>query len=272
MVAVGARVELQLRELARLEAAVGVGDLGAQPGAAAVGVDHRVDGHDLAGERVLGVGIDGHAQRLAIADLRHRRLRHTEIDLDRVQPHQRDEILADVDERADADLAQADLARERRAQRHLGQRGARRRGARLVDAERGARLVVVGPCDQLALAELAGARGGAAAVVEVRAGLVEAGLRETAVEGEQRLPGGDAAALGEVDAGDAAGDFGPHHHRLVGAQAADRLQPGDERLGLHGDGLDRQLHPARRPARPRGGSFVLAAAAAQGQQPGDQQA
>ena len=167
-----------------------------------------------------------------LRQLRQRALGHAEIDLDRIQPHQRHQVLAGVDVFADADLAQADLARERRAQGHLRQRGAGRGDARLVDAERGARAVVVGLRDQLVLAQLAGARGGAAAVLEVGAGLVERGLGEAAVEGEQRLPGGDAAAFGEMDALDAAGDLGPHHHRLVGAQAADRLQAGAQRLRL----------------------------------------
>ena len=92
------------------QAAVGVGDARAQAGAPAACVDHRVDRHDFATEGVVGERVDRQAHVLALAQLRQRGFRHGKVDLDRVQPHQCDQVLADVDELADADFAKTDLA------------------------------------------------------------------------------------------------------------------------------------------------------------------
>ena len=263
-----AGVQHQLGELARAQLAVGVGDLGPQLHAAAVGVDHRCDRHHLSTELLARERVHGDVDRLAGGKLRQRALGHAEVDLDRIHPDQRNQVLANADEVADADLAQADAAGERCPQCHLRQRRTGRGDARLVDRERGTGLVVVGACDQLRVGQFGGAGVGAAAVVEVGLGFVEGRPGDAGVEREQRLPGADPAAFLEMDAFDPPTDLGPDHDRLVGAQAADRLQAAAQGLRLDGDSLDRQLHlAAGRTSRRRGVGVVTTAG--QGQHSGE---
>ena len=80
-------------------------------------------------------------------------------------------------------------------------------------------------------------------------GFEQVGAGDRIIEADDRLAGLHALAVLEVDADDAAADLGPHHHRLVGAQGADRGQAGLQGFGLHGDGLDRgRRHLAARAA------------------------
>src|SRR5690606_11183775 len=83
-----------LDELAGLEPVVGVGHLGADGLAAADLVQARVAGNDPALEALAGVGVQRQLDALADPYLADRLLRHAEIDLERVEHLQVDDVVA----------------------------------------------------------------------------------------------------------------------------------------------------------------------------------
>ena len=252
-----ADAEADAREQARPQPVVGIVDAGAQAGAAAVDVDHRLDRRHLAGEGLAGEGIHGHLHRLAHGHPRQFGFGQAEVHFHRVQPHQVHQRLARAHDFADADFAQADDAAEGRDDRGLLQLRAGRRQPCLADAEFSAGAVHVRARQQLLAAQVAGAGVGAAGVLEVGLGFVDRRRGHRGVEAEQRLARVHALAFLEVDPDQAAGDFRPDHHRLVGAQGADGAEALPQRLQLHRDGLDlHRRHAATRRAAGRGRGLV----------------
>ena len=223
---------------------------------AAGGVDQRVDGDHLALERLAGQRVELHLQGLPDLDLPQVDLGHAEVDLERIDRFEVDEVGAFLDVVADRNRAQADDSRERRADVHLGELRLRHRERCLGDLEVVVRLVLGLRRDEVALGEVDRAVVLALGQRDVGLRLLHLGQRHRRIELDQGRALGHALALREPDRADASRHFRPQRDRFVRAQAAhrgDRLRQRDRR---HLDRLDGDA--ARRRALAAGAPLAAA--------------
>ena len=191
------------------------------------------------------------ADRLADLDPRQEDLGNAEIDLDRVDIGQRDQLLADRDIVADADRAQADHAVERRDDRRLRQLGLRRAApAPRCRSELGGRLLERDLRADAALDQRRLRSKVSRARLRSACSCFSSASRIAVSSLTSAWPLRDALALLEAERDDAAGDLGSDHDGLVGRQRAQRL---DLLVDRH---RSRSCRPRRHAAalrrRPRG--------------------
>ena len=187
---------------------------------AARGVDQRIQRDHPAVVRLAGQRVQRDLDRLADLHLPQERLGHAEVDLQRIDRLQVDEVRTLLDVVADRHHAQADDSGERRLDLGL-------RELRLDQRDRGLRdlVVVLGLVlrlagDEVLPREIDGAVELGLRQHQVGARLLQLGVGDRGVEPNQRRPLGDALAFLELDRADAAGDLGTQRDRLVRAQAA----------------------------------------------------
>ncbi len=183
-----------------------------------------------------------------------------EIDLDRVDAFEIDQIFTAGHVIADTYPAQADDTRERRREPGLVQAGFGQRHFRAVAVEAGAAFIDGARRSGAASEQLLGPTEIAFAQSEVGLRVGEFGARNRIVEGEQQVAGVDGGAFVEMDIRYAGVDFGADHHELVRPHRPDRgnlAGHGTARRGLrfhgHGPRLRRRTSRGRgrRPGLPR---------------------
>jgi len=199
-------------ELAGAQTAVVVADMGADRLAAADFVQTRVDGEDLALEALARIGVQADFHRLPQAYLGHGLLRDAEVDLQRVEHFQVDDVLPGAEVVADAGLAQAERAIVGRLD--LG----------LVEPRLGQRLT--GTCGLELALRLVSRLGVAGATlkqhlrtlvvflseVEVGPSLGELGTGNGVVETDQQIAGSHRLAFTKMQGGQAPFHFRANHH------------------------------------------------------------
>ncbi|EXI72893.1 MAG: hypothetical protein AW07_03029 [Candidatus Accumulibacter sp. SK-11] len=270
-------------EHAGTQAPLAVGHLGAQRDRPATGLDQRVDRFEDGAEDLPRQRIARHLESLPGPELRQIRFGQAEIDLQRRDVLDVDQILPFLDVIADAHVANADDPRERCPQARAVELRLRQGQRRLLHLQRRFGVVERLLADEGAGEEILAALEVGLCQPESGSRLVHLGRLRRRIEGHQQRAPGDRRAVAKVDRGDSPGYFRAQDDRLVRAQRADRARLERQCCGLHARRLDtwrRRLpagRPAGRPPRrrrgrrwlPTGGNWRAKAEVGEGAQPGE---